>query len=51
MNLSDFEPKVDAEADDKSCRIAQTAAISRMCPIQDATDYWNPGIAQVERGT
>jgi hypothetical protein len=37
MNLSNFEPKVDAEADDKSCRIAQPRpshgrAKSRMRP-------------------
>jgi hypothetical protein len=40
MNLSSFEPQVDAEASDKSCRIAHNAAVSRLCPIQDAIDYW-----------
>jgi hypothetical protein len=40
MDLSHFIPKVDAEAPDKSCRIAYPAAVSRKCPIQDATDYW-----------
>jgi hypothetical protein len=43
MDLSSWEPLVDAEAPDKSCRISQLAAISRMCSIQDAADYWNPG--------
>jgi hypothetical protein len=33
MDVSNFERKFDAEADDKPCRIAQTAAISRMFPI------------------
>jgi hypothetical protein len=46
MNLSDFEPALDAEADDKSCRIAHLADISRMCPIRDATDCWNPESGQ-----
>jgi hypothetical protein len=40
MDLSSFMPLVDAEAPDKSCRVAHTAALSRRCPIQDATDYW-----------
>jgi hypothetical protein len=40
MDLSSFEPFADAEAPEKSCRIAQTAALSRRCPIQDVTDYW-----------
>jgi hypothetical protein len=40
MDLSSFIPLPDAEAPEKSCRIAQTAALSRRCPIQDATDYW-----------
>jgi hypothetical protein len=43
MDLSHFEPLVDAEAPDKSFRISRTAAISRMRPIQDAAAYWNPG--------
>jgi hypothetical protein len=51
MNLSSFEPKVDAEAPDNSCRVALLAATSRKCPIQDATDYWCPRNAQVESGT
>jgi hypothetical protein len=51
MDLSSFEPQVDAEASDKSCRIASDAAISRLCPIQDAIDYWNPGMGHVEAVT
>jgi hypothetical protein len=42
MNLGSWQPLVDAEASDKSCRVAHNAALSRRCPIQDATDYWNP---------
>jgi hypothetical protein len=41
-DLSAFIPEPDVEADDKSCCIAQTAALSRRCPIQDAADYWSP---------
>jgi hypothetical protein len=51
MNLSSFEPMVDAEASDKSCRIASNAAVSRLCPIQDAVDYRNPGNAQESSAT
>jgi hypothetical protein len=51
MDLSLFEPKVDAEASDKSCRIAHDAATSRLCPVQDAIDYWNSGSSQVEAVT
>jgi hypothetical protein len=51
MSLDSFEPLVDVEADDKSCRIAQNAVISRCCPIQDAIDYWNPRIGQAEAVT
>jgi hypothetical protein len=40
MDLSSFIPEVDAEALDKSSRMAHDAAISRLCPIQDAIDYW-----------
>jgi hypothetical protein len=39
MNLSSFEPSVDAEALDKAYRVAHNAATSRKCPIQDASDY------------
>jgi hypothetical protein len=52
MDLSSWEPLVEAEASDKSCRVAHSAAISRICPIQEATDYWNPtGNAQESIGT
>jgi hypothetical protein len=40
MNLSSFEPQVDSEASDKSYRIAHNAAVFRLCPVQDAIDYW-----------
>jgi hypothetical protein len=40
MDLSNFEPMVDAEASDKSCSIATQAAISRRKPVQDAPDFW-----------
>jgi hypothetical protein len=42
MDLSQFTPLPDVESDEKSCRIATQAALSRRCPIQDAADYWNP---------
>jgi hypothetical protein len=51
MDLSHFAPEVDVEAPDKSCRIAHDAAVSRLCPVQDAIDYWNPGSGQVEDAT
>jgi hypothetical protein len=41
MDLSDFTPQPDAEAPEKSQRVASLAALSRRCPIQDATDYWS----------
>jgi hypothetical protein len=40
MDTRSFEPMVDAEASDKSSRIARYAVLSRRCPIQDAIDYW-----------
>jgi hypothetical protein len=40
MDLSSCIPEVDAEASEKSCRVAYDAAVSRRCPIQDAIDYW-----------
>jgi hypothetical protein len=40
MDLSHFAPQAEAQAPEKSCRIARTVALSRRCPIQDATDYW-----------
>jgi hypothetical protein len=40
MNLSSWEPQVDAEASEKSCHVSHIGALSRRCPIQDAADYW-----------
>jgi hypothetical protein len=40
MDLSSWEPQVDAAASEKSCCVAHNAAISRRCPIQDGTNYW-----------
>jgi hypothetical protein len=48
MSLNSWEPQVDAEAPDKSCRVSHNAVLSRRCPIQDAADYWQPVEAQVE---
>jgi hypothetical protein len=48
MSLDSWEPKVDAEASDKSSRVDHIAALSRRSPIQDAADYWLPLDAQVE---
>jgi hypothetical protein len=50
MDLSSFEPQVDAEASDKACKIAHDAAISILCPIQDAIDYWSKGVADTGSG-
>jgi hypothetical protein len=46
MTLESWEPQVDAEANEKSCRVAHFGALSRRCPIHDAADYWLPGHAQ-----
>jgi hypothetical protein len=35
------DARVDAEAPDKSAQIAQSGAISRKYPIQDAQDFWS----------
>jgi hypothetical protein len=40
QDLSDFAPKVDGEARFQCVSIAQQAAISRLCLIQDAHDFW-----------
>jgi hypothetical protein len=40
MDVSSFEPLVDAEARQSSLDIAHEAAISRLCIAQDAIDYW-----------
>jgi hypothetical protein len=53
MDFSGFIPQPDAEAPEKSQRVASLAALSRRCPIQDATDYWSSiqDQAQEESGT
>jgi hypothetical protein len=51
MDLSSFEPGVDADAPEKSCRIAHDADVSRRCPIQDAIDYWNVGRSSPDTGS
>jgi hypothetical protein len=51
MSLNSWEPLVDAEAPDKSCRVSHNAALSRRCPIPDATDYWLPVEGQAEAVT
>jgi hypothetical protein len=40
FNMSGFIPQPDADAPEKSQRVASLAALSRRCLIQDATDYW-----------
>jgi hypothetical protein len=40
MSLDFWEPQPNDVAPEKSSRIAQTAALSRRCLIQDALDYW-----------
>jgi hypothetical protein len=42
-DLSGFEPLVDAEAKQSSLDIAQEAAISRLCIVKDAVDFWYGG--------
>jgi hypothetical protein len=42
MDLSAREPQVDADAPEKSYRVAHIAALSRRSPIQDAADHWSP---------
>jgi hypothetical protein len=49
MDLSNFTPLVDGEAKQSYVQIAQEAAISRLCPIQDAYDFW--GIDRSGPGT
>jgi hypothetical protein len=40
FDLSSFIPQPDADAPEKSQRVAGLAALSRRCLVQDATDYW-----------
>jgi hypothetical protein len=41
MGTSSFAPLVDGEAKQSHLSIAQEAAISRLCQIQDAYDFWS----------
>jgi hypothetical protein len=41
MDFSDFLPRPDVEASEKSQRVSSEGALSRRCPVQDATDYWS----------
>jgi hypothetical protein len=44
MNLRNFTPLVHGEAKSSQVETAQEAAIPRLCPIQDAYDFWSsPG--------
>jgi hypothetical protein len=40
MDLSDFQPSVNAEAKQSDVETAEDAAISRLRPIQDGIDFW-----------
>jgi hypothetical protein len=40
MDFSEFEPQPADIAPEKSQRVAQQAALSRRCMVQDACDYW-----------
>jgi hypothetical protein len=51
MDLSSFEPTVDADAPEKSVSIAHQAALSRRCIEQDAIDYWSQGVADTGSGS
>jgi hypothetical protein len=48
MNCEKWIPLPDADAPEKAQRIAQTAALSRRCPIMDAHDYWASLQAQIQ---
>jgi hypothetical protein len=41
MGLSSLTPLVNSEARPAYVSMAQQAAISRLCPIQDAYDFWS----------
>jgi hypothetical protein len=51
MNLSNFTPLVDGEAKQSHVDIAQEAAISRLCIVQDAYDSWNMGRNSPDTGS
>jgi hypothetical protein len=40
QNLANFAPLVDSEARPQAVSVGQQAAISRLCPIQDAYNFW-----------
>jgi hypothetical protein len=40
-DLSNFVPLVDGEAKQSAVSVAHQAAISRLCPIQDAHEFWS----------
>jgi hypothetical protein len=40
QDLSNFAPLVESEARSQAVSVAQQADISRLCPIQDAYDFW-----------
>jgi hypothetical protein len=40
QDLSNFTPLVDSEARSQAVSVAQQPAVSRLCPIQDAYDFW-----------
>jgi hypothetical protein len=40
MDLSGFAPLVSAGGSDKAVQVTEEAAISRLRPIQDGTDFW-----------
>jgi hypothetical protein len=49
QDLSSFAPLVDGEANPQCVSIAQQAATSRLCMIQDAQDFW--GIQEKHRSS
>jgi hypothetical protein len=49
MELDDFSPFVHGEAKQSHVDIAQEAAISRLCIVQDAYDFW--GMSMQSSGT
>jgi hypothetical protein len=52
MDLSEFQPLVDAEAKQVDFETAKEAAISRLRPIQDGLDFWGEqGGASTESGS
>jgi hypothetical protein len=50
-DTSNFTPLVGGEAKQSHVKTAQEAAISRLCPIQDAYDFWNMGRSSPDTGS